>query len=99
MTTRLASSEIEMIETTGTLNLKIAQLEQRLKVLKQQQVLSGAYPAHRTKLVEEDWRVQRQLQQLWLRRQMLSQSVTGLYTERPCNDETGARKRSFYQAA
>jgi hypothetical protein len=88
-----------MIETTGTLNLKIAQLEQRLKVLKQQQILSGVYPAHQAKLIEEDARVQQQLQQLLQRRQTLLQTTTGFNLERPFNDETRERKRSFYQAA
>lgn len=88
-----------MIETTGTLNLKIAQLEQRLKVLKKQQILSGVYPAHQAKLMAEDARVQQQLQELLRRRQNLSRTTTGLNLERPFNDETGERKRSFYQAA
>ena len=88
-----------MIETTGTLDLKIAQLEQRLKLLRQQQSLSSLYPAHRAKLLAEDARVQQQLQQLWQRRQLLFQAMTGLYTEGPRNDETCAGKRPFYQAA
>ena len=89
-----------MIETTGTLNLKIAQLERRLRLLKQRQLLSGVYPAHRAKLSEEDAQVQRQLEQLLQRRQTLSHTITGLNTERPFNnDETRERKRPFYQAA
>ena len=84
-----------MIETTGTLNLKIAQLEQRLKLLRQQQSLSSVYPAHRAKLLAEDARVERQLQQLLQRRQKMSQPIIGLFTERPGNDETRVGKRPF----
>ena len=95
----MRNSEFQMIETTGTLNLKIAQLEQRLKLLKQQQILSGVYPTHQAKLIEEDCRVQRQLEQLLQRRQTLSQTITGSTMEMPFNDETRERKRPFYQIA
>ena len=99
MTTRLENSEFQMVETTGTLNLKIAQLEHRLKVLKQQQILSMVYPIHQARLIEEDLRVQRRMQQLLRRRQILSQTITGSNMERSFNDEARERKRSFYQAA
>ena len=39
-----------MPETVGLLDLKIAQLERRLKLLKQQQSLSQPYPLHQAKL-------------------------------------------------
>lgn len=60
-----------MLETVGTLNLKIAQLERRLQLLQQQQQLSRVYPGHYAKLVQEDDQVRRQLQQLLQRRQRL----------------------------
>jgi len=62
MTTRLENSEFQMVETTGTLNLKIAQLERRLQLLRKQQLLSQAYPIHQARLFEEGFRVQRQTQ-------------------------------------
>ncbi len=61
-----------MLETVGTLNLKIAQLERRLQLLQQQQRLSQVYPGHHAKLVQEDNQVRRQLQQLRQRRQSLA---------------------------
>jgi coproporphyrinogen III oxidase-like Fe-S oxidoreductase len=61
-----------MLETVGTLNLKIAQLERRLQLLQQQQRLSQVYPGHHAKLVQEDDQVRRQLQQLRQRRQSLA---------------------------
>ena len=73
----MTAKRIEMVETTGTLDLKIAQLERRLSVLKQQQVLSLAYPAHRARLVHEDCQLQRQLEQLTQRRQSLSSFCSG----------------------
>ena len=66
-----------MLETAGTLDLKIAQLEGRLQLLKQQQQLSGAYPAHHAKLVQEDDQVGQQLQQLRQRRQRLASLFPG----------------------
>ena len=60
-----------MPETLGTLNLKIARLEQRLKVLEQQQSLSRAYPPHRAKLLREYTRLRLTLQQLTRCRQEL----------------------------
>lgn len=66
-----------MLETVGTLNLKIAQLEQRLQLLKQQQQLSRVYPTHYAKLVREGDQVRRQLQQLRQRRQSLSPFFSG----------------------
>ncbi|HXV98114.1 MAG TPA: hypothetical protein VEC93_06790 [Anaerolineae bacterium] len=58
-----------MPETLGTLNLKIARLEQHLAVLKQQQHLSSAYPDHKTQLSREYFRQEVRLRQLIRRRQ------------------------------
>lgn len=88
-----------MVETTGTLNLRIAQLEHRLKVLKQRQLLSVVYPIHQARLIEEGLQVQRQVQRLLQRRQTLSQAITGSPMEGSFNDEARERKRSFYQTA
>lgn len=60
-----------MLETLGTLNLKIAQLEQRLAVLKQQERLSYTYPAHKAELVREYLRLQSELGRLTEHRQRL----------------------------
>lgn len=58
-----------MAETIGTLELKIARLEQHLAVLRQQQRLSQAYPEHRAALLNEDRRLQSVLSSLNRRRQ------------------------------
>ncbi len=50
--------------SAGELQLKIAQLERRLKILEQQQVLSRPYPELRAKLVEQSLQVRLQLEQL-----------------------------------
>jgi hypothetical protein len=60
---------IPMPETLGTLNLKIARLEQHLAVLKQQQRLSSAYPDHKAQLSREYFRLEVRLRQLLQRRQ------------------------------
>jgi hypothetical protein len=83
---------LEIAETMGLLDLKVAQLEYRLKVLQQQQFLSRAYPFHQAKLIEEDCRVQQQLHQLMLLRQTLLQAVTGQKMERPFHDEACERE-------
>jgi hypothetical protein len=51
-------------ETTGTVNLKIAQLERRLKLLEQQQALSSPYPDYKARLIQKKLQVQLQVQQL-----------------------------------
>ncbi len=51
-------------ETVGTINLKIAQLEHRLKLLEQQQALSSSYPGYKAKLIQKKLYVQLQVQQL-----------------------------------
>lgn len=61
--------EVHMPETLGTLDLKIAQLEQQLKVLQQQQRLSSAYPTHEAQLALEYLRIQAVLDQSHQRRQ------------------------------
>ena len=61
--------EIPMAETLGTLDLKIARLEQRLAVLRQQQRLSSVYPDHEAALVREYRQLQILLGQLSERRQ------------------------------
>lgn len=64
-----------MSETVGTLNLKIARLERRLQVLKQRQLLSIAYPAHKAELTREYLWLQSTLGQLSQYRQELSQKL------------------------
>lgn len=58
-------------ETLGTLNLKIARLEQGLKILEQQQAMSKAYPDYRTKLAQQHARFQSQLQHMLKHRRRL----------------------------
>lgn len=53
-----------MLETSGTLNLKIARLEQRLAVLRQQERLSHTYPARKAELVREYLQLQSELGRL-----------------------------------
>jgi hypothetical protein len=65
-----------MQETVGTLNLKIARLKSRLRLLEQQRVLSIAYPEHEIDLIEKGLKVQFQLQQLIQYRQELLRRVT-----------------------
>ena len=60
-----------MSETLGTLNLKIARLEQHLNVLEQQRALSSPYPAHKAKLTVEYLRLRQRLHQLNQYRQEL----------------------------
>lgn len=59
-----------MAETKGTLNLKIAPLENRLKVIKQHLILSIGYPGYREKLLLNALTVQSQLDELNKQRQM-----------------------------
>ena len=60
-----------MLETLGTLDLKIARLEQRLRVLEQQQRLSQRYPEHQAKLNLEYMQLQLTLTQFIQQRQEL----------------------------
>lgn len=64
-----------MPETIGTLELKIARLEQHLVVIRQQQRLSQAYPEHRAALMNEDRRLQAVLSHLNRRRQEFSPAL------------------------
>ena len=53
-----------MVETVGTLDLKIARLEQSLKLLKKRWRLSLAYPDYQARLVLEVGELEYQLYQL-----------------------------------
>ncbi len=53
-----------MIETIGTLDLKIARLERQIADLKQREQLSGPYPTHRALLNNQYLRAQMTLHQL-----------------------------------
>ena len=53
-----------MEETVGTLNLKIARLEQKLQLLQQQRRLSRPYPDHLARLTLQDFQTRSQLQKL-----------------------------------
>lgn len=53
-----------MEETVGTLNLKIAQLEQKLQRLQNQRRLSRSYPDHLARLSRQDHQTRSQLQRL-----------------------------------
>ncbi len=64
-----------MNETVGSLNLKIARLEQRLQLVESQQYLSQPYPQHKNKLVQEAMRLKFQLQQLMQYRETFLQQV------------------------
>lgn len=63
-----------MEETIGTLSLKIARIEHRLRVLKQQQVLSSAYPDHQAKLMIEVLTMQTQLNDMTRIREQVLQT-------------------------
>lgn len=67
-----------MQETIGTLDLKIARLEHLLKVLRQQQVLSVAYPQHRANLIEQERQIQLQLQGLRQYRKSVTLTINEL---------------------
>lgn len=60
-----------MLETLGTLNLKIARLEQRLAVLKQQERMSHTYPTRKAELVREYLQLQSELGRLTEHRKRL----------------------------
>src|SRR5687768_15942604 len=53
-----------MEETVGTLNLKIARLEQKLQLLQKQRLLSKPYPDHLAHLILQDFQACAQLQNL-----------------------------------
>lgn len=58
-------------ETVGTLNLKIARLEDYLRLLEQQRAMSQPYPTHQANLARQYSEVWWQLQALTQRRQEL----------------------------
>jgi hypothetical protein len=90
--------EVYMSETMGTVSLKITRLKQRLTVLEQQQRLSGSYPDHRNKLLQEIVQVQFQLCQLSQYREELAQQVNYYITERLFDGDC-AREKSLYPSA
>ncbi|MCB0209496.1 MAG: hypothetical protein KDJ52_09210 [Anaerolineae bacterium] len=53
-----------MSETQGTISLKIARLEQQLKILSLQKQLSNNYPDHQAQLISKELTAQLQLQQM-----------------------------------
>ena len=57
-----------MPETLGTLELKIARLQKRLDLLKEQQALSQPYPTHLIRLFQESAHLQQELERLKQRR-------------------------------
>jgi hypothetical protein len=64
-----------MEETVGTLDLKIARLEQQLKIIRHQQILSSVYRDYKLRLIEKDSELQAKLDQLInYREQLLQQS-------------------------
>lgn len=68
------TEETPVPETIGTLNLKIARLEQRLQVLEQQQRLSTSYPALKADLMREYSQLEAILHELVQRRQEFLQA-------------------------
>ena len=87
-----------MAETIGTLNLKIARLQQHLRVLDEQQRLSQPYPQHRRGLIQEGFKLRAELSALLQQRDELIQQVTASISER-LSDGTGYRRQSFYPTA
>lgn len=65
-----------MLETLGLLDLKIARLNHRLRILEQQLILSHPYPHHQVMLNFEYSRTRLQLERLVQQRQeFLQQAV------------------------
>ena len=64
-----------MEETIGTLNLKIARLQQQLSVLRQRQNLGRAYPDFQVVLRRKRTEIERQLRTLIKSREELSHRV------------------------
>ena len=54
----------EVPETVGTLNLKIARLEHRLRVLEQRQAMSHPYPTYQANFTQEYLQLQLESHQL-----------------------------------
>lgn len=66
-----------MFETIGTVTLKIDRLRQRLRLLEQQEHLSGPYPHHKQKLIQESSKIRTQLYLLLQYKEELLQQVAG----------------------
>ena len=67
--------EGQMLETIGTLNLKIAQLEHYLQLLKKREMLSRVYPEHQKNIAQQAFQVQLELDQLRQCRDILLQEA------------------------
>jgi hypothetical protein len=65
-------------ETIGTLDLKIARMEQRLHVLEKQEALCEMYPLHRTRLILQGIQIQTELSRLIRRRRELASLPTAI---------------------
>ena len=90
---------LTMTETIGTLNLKIARLQQHLRVLDQQQQLSQPYPEHRLGLIRESFKLRAELSALLQQREGLIRQVTATDTTERLFDGTGYRRQSFFPTA
>lgn len=55
---------LKVPETVGMLDLKIARLKHRLRVLEQDQAMSRPYPIYQARLAQENLQLQLQLRQL-----------------------------------
>jgi hypothetical protein len=64
-----------MEETVGTLNLKIARLQQRLGILLQQQNLGRAYPEFQVSLNQQKAELESQLRSLIQRREEMGRDA------------------------
>jgi hypothetical protein len=58
-----------MPETLGTIELRMARLERRLRVLQQQYTLSSPYPGHQARIYQEYTQTKFELNQLAQQRQ------------------------------
>lgn len=65
-----------MNETVGVLNLRIAQLERYLSVVKNKQSMSIPYPEHYKRLLRVNFELQQQLKQLIANRQALHRTLS-----------------------
>jgi hypothetical protein len=64
------------METLGTLELKLARLQQKLKLLAAQEAMSTSYPEYRDRVRQEFARVRYQIKQLTrLQESLLAQLV------------------------
>jgi len=82
----------KMIETTGTVALKIARLQRHLQILSEQQRLSAAYPNHQSVVLQEMLRIQTQLQQLLHSQASSKMHRTNYFTESIFNGENHGQK-------